>query len=352
MPEKKYRVGIIGCGGMGRSHARAYQANKRTEVVAAMDINPDAANKLAEEFSVPGVYVDRKRMFENEDLDVVDVCTWQSVRAEITIDAAESTSALGIFGEKPMCASLGEADDMVEACDRSEIRLAIGHQRRFSAQNTEARRLIQEGAIGEPKAMLRRDGLGLLNRGTHEIDEMRYILGDPKALWVIGQTSRVTDKWERRVRCEDLCMGLICFEGGIRGTYESDLPEPGLKGDVVYGTDGILKRGEKGTNSVLLLNDKKSGWQVIEPREPETNQYQEFIDWLDGKIETHRNDGRQARHTMEIMMAMYESLRVKDVVVLPLKTRENPLDLMVEDGTLPVLKPGRYDIRAPFPEQK
>jgi len=251
-----------------------------------------------------------------------------------------------------MCASHGEALDMIEACDKKGIKLAIGHQRRFNPLNTEARRLIQEGAIGKPQAMLRRDGEGLLNRGTHELDEMCYILGDPKPLWVIGQTSRETDKWERRVRCEDLCMGLICFEGGIRGIYESDLPEPGLRGGVVYGTDGILKRGERGTNSLLLLNNKDTDWQMINPREPETSQYQDFIDWVDGKVETHRNNGRRAAVAMELMMAIYESLRIKNVVMLPLKTRENPLDLMVEDNTLPVLKPGRYDIRAPFSEQK
>ena len=114
MPEKRYRVAIIGCGGMGRSHARAFQNHPRTEVVAAMDINPDAVNRMAEEFSVPGVYLDRKRMFESEDLDIVDVCTWQSVRAEITIDAAENTDVVGIFGEKPMCASVGEAEDMMD----------------------------------------------------------------------------------------------------------------------------------------------------------------------------------------------------------------------------------------------
>jgi len=328
-------------------------ANERTELVALMDINPDVVNGLAAELSIPGlgVYTDRKKMFENEDMDIIAVCTWQSVRAEITIDAAENTNVVGIFGEKPMCAGLGEADDMIAACEKKGIKLAIGHQRRFSSINTEARRLIQEGAIGKPQAMLRRDGEGLLNRGTHEIDEMMYILGDPKPLWVIGQVSRKTDRWERRVLCEDLCMGLICFEGGIRGVYESDLPEPGLEGDVVYGTDGILKRGpEKGT--LLLLNNKESDWQVIRPRASETDQHREFIDWLDGKIEMHRNSGYQARLTMEIMMAIYESLRIRDVVVLPLKTRENPLDLMVEDRTLPVLKPGRYDIRAPFPEQK
>ena len=72
---------------------------------------------------------------------------------------------------------------------------------------------------------------------------MRYILGDPDPLWLIGQVARKTDRWERRVRTEDLCMAEICFENGIRGIYESDLPEPGLRGDVVYGDDGQLRRG-------------------------------------------------------------------------------------------------------------
>ena len=54
---------------------------------------------------------------------------------------------------------------------------------------------------------------------------------------------------------------------------------------------------------------------------------------------------------MEIMMAIYESLRIKNLVKMPLETKESPLDLMIEDGTLPILKKGRYDIRQPFPEQ-
>ena len=73
---------------------------------------------------------------------------------------------------------------------------------------------------------------------------------------------------------------------------------------------------------------------------------------MDGKIANHRNSGQQARVTMEIMMAIYESLRIRGVVQMPLSTRENPLDLLVEDGTLPVEVEGRYDIRAPFPEQQ
>ena len=346
---KTYRVGIIGCGGMGRSHANGWTRTGRVELVTVADAFPEPAAKLAEEFSLANYYTDVNEMFEKEALDVVSITTWQSVRAELTLIAARA-GVKGIFGEKPMSASFGEALDMLEACEKSGTKLAVGHQRRFSAQNNEARRLIQEGAIGQPQAMLRRDGHGLLNRGTHEIDEMRYILGDPEPLWVIGQVSRKTDRWERRVRCEDLCMGEICFEGGIRGVYESDLPGPGLRGDVVYGSDGQLRRGPEGT--IELLNSKAAGWQSIKPRQTEPNQYQEMVAWLDGEIEEHRNAGRHAATTMAILMAIYESLRIKDVVKFPLTTRRNPLDLMVEGGALPVFVEGAYDIRAPFPDQK
>ena len=84
----------------------------------------------------------------------------------------------------------------------------------------------------------------------------------------------------------------------------------------------------------------------------ETNQYLELIYCIEGMVPEHRSTGHQARYTLEIMMAMYESLRIKSVVALPLETRESPLDMMIADGTLPVLQEGRYDLRAPFPEQQ
>jgi predicted dehydrogenase len=343
----RYRVAIVGCGGMGRSHAESWRANPRAELVAVADVSEESARRLGDALEVPA-YGDYTAMLREKPPDIVSVTTWQNVRSEITVAAAQA-GVKGIFGEKPMAGSLGEADDMLKACESAGVKLAIGHQRRFSARNVEARRLIQSGAIGTPQAMLRRDGEGLLNRGTHEIDEMRFILGDPQPLWVMGQVARETDRWERRVRCEDRCMGLICFEGGIRGVYESDLPEPGLQGDTVYGSEGQIKRGSEGT--LLLLNGQTAGWQRIVPPAVPTDQFQEFVDWLDGTVPGHRSSGCEARVTMEIMMAIYESLRIRDVVRLPLQTRENPLDLLVEEGTLPVKQPGRYDIRAPFPEE-
>ena len=55
---------------------------------------------------------------------------------------------------------------------------------------------------------------------------------------------------------------------------------------------------------------------------------------------------------MEIMMAIYESLRIKNVVTMPLETSESPLELLIEEGVFPDLTEDRYDIRRPFPEQE
>ena len=48
-----YRVGIIGCGGMGKSHASAYTQNPATKLVAAMDIRPESAKNWLQNFPSP-----------------------------------------------------------------------------------------------------------------------------------------------------------------------------------------------------------------------------------------------------------------------------------------------------------
>lgn len=347
---KKYRIGIIGCGGMGKSHSRAWQKQENVELVAAMDIYEESAKRVAHEFEIPSTYTDVDEMLAKEDLDIVSITTWQGPRSEATVAAAKA-GVKGIMGEKPMSASLGQADDMLEACQQNDVKLVIGHQGRYNHTNTEIRRLVAAGAIGQPTTLHHRakSHAGLLNTGTHAIDGWRYLLSDPETLWVIGTTSRTTDRWERRTICEDLCMGLVCFEGGARAIYEGDLPDPGVSMPRVAGTEGQIRNGDNGT--VLLQNKDGKGWQTIAPPPEPKNQFQELIEWIEGKIHTHRGRGEQARYTIEIMMAIYESLRIKDVVNMPLETKELPLELMVNDGTLPVLEEGKYDLRTPFEGQ-
>jgi hypothetical protein len=76
----------------------------------------------------------------------------------------------------------------------------------------------------------------------------------------------------------------------------------------------------------------------------------ELVTWVEGWQATvaqsgHRGEARHARATLEILMAVYQSARDHEVVRMPLKVPENPLDRMVEEGKLPVTEAGAYDIR-------
>jgi hypothetical protein len=98
--------------------------------------------------------------------------------------------------------------------------------------------------------------------------------------------------------------------------------------------------------SVRLLRGEGGGWEQIDTGygEPWTEQAREVLTWIEGKS-GHRGAAPQARATLEILMAIYQSAREHALVKMPLQEGRNPLDLMVEEGKLPVREPGKYDIR-------
>lgn len=340
-----YRVAIIGCGGIARTHAQGWKTIAACELVAAADIRQESVDKFADEFGIPAKYLDFEELLRTEKPDIVSICTWHGTHPTATIAAAD-VGVKGILCEKPMAVNLGDADAMLEAVAKSGTKLAIGHHHRFNARNTEARRLIAQGVIGSPHLIRQYTGGGLTNNGTHCIDHTLYLLSEPKPEWVLGQVERRTDRYERMEPIEDLCGGIIAFEGGARLVLESDMPEgalnrnyAGIGGIHVYGTEGILST----EGGIRLMNQEAQGWRTL-PVPPDTNQFAELIGWLEGRNE-HRNDARHGRVVVELMMAIYESARTKGLVKLPLETKESPLVRMIEDGMLPVEKPGKYDIR-------
>ena len=122
-------------------HARAWKQNPDVQVVAAMDIFEESAQRVADEYDVPATYTDVDEMLSTEDLDIVSITTWQGPRAEATVAAAKA-GVKGIIGEKPMAASLGQADAMIAACEENDVKLVIGHQGRYRPANIEIRRLV------------------------------------------------------------------------------------------------------------------------------------------------------------------------------------------------------------------
>ncbi|NPV08496.1 MAG: Gfo/Idh/MocA family oxidoreductase [Anaerolineae bacterium] len=343
----KYRVGIIGCGRIAPAHVNSFRAVEGYELAALADVKREAGEGLCSKFelSVP-LYEDYREMLEKEHLDVVTVATWPGTHAEITVAAAKAGVA-GILCEKPMAPSLGEAAAMLEACDEYGAKLAIGHQHRFDPAWNRAKELIADGAIGQPLLALCRVTDGLLNNGTHYIDGIRYILGDPLPQWAMGQLERRTDRYERGEPIEDRLLGLVAFSGGAQALVEVDMPTAAEAASWPYTFLGTEGRIQLEPQRLTLIN--ASGKQQLALTAEVSShvlQAREFLRWLDGEIKDYRGSGEKAYQTVAIMMGMYESVRRQGVVSFPLTVKESPLKLMLEAGRLPVEQVGRYDIRA------
>jgi UDP-N-acetyl-2-amino-2-deoxyglucuronate dehydrogenase len=342
----RYRVGIIACGSIAAAHARGWRSTDEVELVAIADTNALARAEFGQKWGVDEGkrYADFREMLDTEDLDIVSVASWHSQHAPMTVAAAARKPKL-ILCEKPMATSLGEADEMITACKRNGVKLAIGHMRRFYSGWEAARQLVADGAIGKPRRVWSTVLEGLLNWGTHTIDGMRFVLGDPNPEWVLGAVERKTDRYERATRIEDACAGLIGFAGGIEAVVENDLTDWGSINFQIVGTDGVLDVDE---NTVRLMNAETQGWKQIDvpKNDPFVGQAHGIVDWLEGRVEDYRGEATKARATVEIMMALYESVRRHEVVRMPLRTKVYPLDLLVESSHIPVEQPGKYDIRS------
>jgi len=343
----RYRVGIIGCGRIAPAHVNSFSAVEGYDLVAVADVKREAGEALCSKFglTVP-LYEDYGEMLRKERLDVVTVATWAGSHAEITIEAA-GAGVKGILCEKPMAPSLGEAEAMIAACDRNGVKLAIGHQHRFDLPWNRGKELIADGAIGQPLLALCKVTDGLLNNGTHFIDGIRYILGDPAPVWAMGQVERRTDRHERGEPIEDCLAGVIAFAGGAQALVEVDLPKVDGEPSWPFTFIGTQGRVELGWKDLTLINASgKVHWGLASDVSSHVRQAEEFKRWLDGEVADYRGSADKAVHTVAVMMSIYQSVQGRGVAYFPLSGKESPLKAMLRDGLLPIEKPGKYDIRA------
>jgi predicted dehydrogenase len=372
-----YRTAIIACGNIARVHARAWQdVPGRPVVIAAIaDTHPDARREFGDFFDVPvdKRYADYREMLDKERPDFVDVCSWHGMHAEMVI-AAAARRPNAIICQKPMALSLGDAEKMIIACNRNDVKLVIAYQRPHHATWLKARDLIREGAIGDIVQISVSDGT-LLNTNSHNIQLALFLAGHPRADWVMGAVERTTEAMERGFPTEDRSLALVGLEGGatilIQGGFR--LPYRTGQGARVVGTEGLLEltvgrpsneqlRSDGGMwqpegssakyndewSAARYLNATSGGWKSIDApwHDAWVHQCQEAIDWVEGKVTDPQSSAQHALATQEIMMALYESARKRQRIDLPLKTKVNPLQLMVANGDLPVEWPGAYEQRA------
>ena len=192
-----YRAALIGCGRMRAfidnegttphafSHAAGYLACSRTELVALSDPRAEVMDRAGERYGVAPEhrYRDYREMLEHERPDIVSVATQPEQRAAIVIDACEH-GARAIYAEKPMAASLEQADAMVAAVERHGVAFNMGTNRRWETPYDTMKELIHGGRYGRLLSMTIHQGAGLFNMGSHAFDLFLWLNDDQPVEWV------------------------------------------------------------------------------------------------------------------------------------------------------------------------
>lgn len=333
--ETTFKAGIIGCGGRGRSHARGYEASPDVEIVACADSVEDARNALAEQFDVPNTYENYQEMLDTESLDFVSVCTWIALHKDMVIAAANS-GIKAIHCEKPMAPTWGDAKALYQACVDNDVVITFCHQRRFGAQFIKAKRLANEGAIGELRR-LEAACPNLLDWGTHWFDMFFFYNNDEPIDWVIGQIDVADERTVFGTQVETSGISWLRWKNGVEGLLATG--GTGLSGfaNRLIGTKGIIDVGGGGAPIRILREGAEWQQPDLSGLAPERDATTLSVLDLVHCIKTGREpelSGRKALQATELIFATYESSRRRAKIHLPLTTEDSALLTMVANGEI------------------
>ena len=302
--------------------------SERIDVVAAADRFRVNFEQLESEGVT--VYQDFEVMLEKESVDLVIVATPIATHYEVAKRALDFPIT-GLYLEKSMAIRLHEADELVQRAEEGDVYFVVGHQLRYSRGWADAKNLLDEGAIGRVHYIRAHRGSPLLTHHTHQTDLMRYYVDNSPVSWVLGQIHRTGSFLSEGLESEMQALGFVQFSNGVSGIIEAGQYRPpagnhlmliGDKGEIRVGADSRFR--SEGTGGK---------WQPL-PEYEQPDIFADLIRWIEGGPE-HRSSGRQGRDTLEVLLAIYESSRLRGRVELPLTRRGNALEEMIADGTMP-----------------
>lgn len=200
-----YRVAVIGRTGRGNyGHGldSVWKEFANCEIVAVADEDAGGRAKAEKRLGAKG-YADYREMLAKERPQIVSVSPrWIDCHRDMVVACAEH--GCHVFVEKPLCATLAEADEMVAACDRAHVKTAISHQTRYSPRIQVVKELIAAGKIGEVielrgrgKEDRRGGGEDLMVLGTHIMDLMRWFAGGRGLVFCQGLGRGASGRKER-----------------------------------------------------------------------------------------------------------------------------------------------------------
>jgi predicted dehydrogenase len=353
---QKLKAALVGCRGIGKMHARAIGKAQHVELVAACDLDVSRAQEVADMFDGVAVYLDYVKMLEDAAPDIVALALPTSIHATTTIRVAES-GVKGIYGEKPLAVSMAEGRAIMDACRDHSVQLVINHQRRTLPAFHKIKSLIDAGAIGDVYLIRGTCAGDVLSDGTHLIDSILYLAGDAAPLWVFGSIYRLPPTPDEEQgqgfnasggyryghAVETGGLGTWEFPGGLRAeilTGSLRFPGRPYNDYEIVGTAGRLWRKGDSEHPNLYIQAGGGGWEPIDLGEGETVASEDAVaqnyDRLAENIRVgggdHPLSGEKALRGLEIVMAIYESARLRTRIDLPLKQGRFPLAVMIEEG--------------------
>ncbi len=200
---EKLKVGIIGLGGIARTHIPGWIASEYTEIAAGCDINPKILPEWGGTHGVSKLTTDPLELIQDPEIDIVDVCTPNMYHTEQVVAALDAGK--DVICEKPLAPTPADIRKMIEARDRSGKLLMTAQHFRFRGASQAVKEEIGTGALGDVyhvrSWMLRRSGLPVrptfvykehsgggptIDIGVHILDLTLWLMGHPKPIAVSG----------------------------------------------------------------------------------------------------------------------------------------------------------------------
>ncbi len=346
---KPLKFGIIGCGSISKKHMKAAACNREYLALAAVsDINVKNALSLGTAYRQltgnslnAAVYSDYRQMIEREKLDVVSILTDSGTHFAIALECIEK--GINVLVEKPVSLSLQNMDTLIEAAELYDVKLGAVHQHRFNPLITKLKDQIDRGCLGnlfygaatirwnrseeyykeaEWRGTMGQDGGILMNQCIHNIDLLQWLL-DVEAVEVFAYEHNFAHPY---IETGDTVLALIKFNGGMLGSIEGTVASypHNLESSIsVFGERGSVKIGGPSLNRIeMWQSEEKPDISIPNNHAVINSLYHEYVyrDFAESVVTSKKPmvDGREARKSIELILAIQQSAEEGAPVRLPL----------------------------------
>ena len=334
---KREKPGLMGYA-MAYSHAEGYQLIADLELAAVADISEENGRAFCDTFGIPELYADYNEMLAEVRPDIVSICTWPHLHEQMVVDCARAGVGM-IFCEKPMADTIGASRNMVRVCEEEGCQLYFNHQRRYGKSFGGAKKLLDDGVIGELQRIEWSAG-NLYDYGSHNFDMANYFNDEQHCDWAICQIDYREETLAFGQHIENQALGLLHYENDV---WHVIMTGEGAGAIPCHhrciGTEGVIELGaERGALSYRTFG---GGDWVIVDTEGEGMHQQTYIYRAIADAVEHFRAGtwsmlnmHNALNATEQIFACWESARRRARVDIPIEAEDNPLMAMIEAGDL------------------